>query len=194
MFARAPGIFCCSGLISYHIPGNIVSKDAPWPCRGGDSGFPLLVSAGRRRLDSGNSKTLNRKHVQRIADRPTAGNEALPHYHPLLVRTRYYSNPTGVLCSGNITLFAHQEHHHGFPDFPIQQYSYFLFSTKVPGILYFLAVIKHSTLFITRQGRGSDATESVFRLQAKKPLHSGSYEHRVPKIKNKTFSVPGMFV
>ena len=39
-----------------------------------------------------------------------------------------------------------------------------------------------------RQGRGSEATEAVFCLQAKKPpLHSGSYEHRVPKIKTKTF-------
>ena len=38
-----------------------------------------------------------------------------------------------------------------------------------------------------RQGRGSEATEAVFCLQAKKPLHSGSYEHRVPKIKNQTF-------
>ena len=32
-----------------------------------------------------NSKTLNCKHDQRIADRPTAGIEALPHYHQLLV-------------------------------------------------------------------------------------------------------------
>ena len=39
-------------------------------------------------------------------------------------------------------------------------------------------------VFIMRQGRGSEATETVFFLQAKKPLHSGSYEHRVPKIKN----------
>ena len=38
-----------------------------------------------------------------------------------------------------------------------------------------------------RQGRGGEATEAVFCLQAKKPLHSGSYEHRVPKTKNKTF-------
>ena len=53
---------------------------------GRDSGFPL-VSAGRRQQDSGNSKTLNCKHDQRIADRPTAGNEALPHYHQLLVRS-----------------------------------------------------------------------------------------------------------
>ena len=43
------------------------------------------------------------------------------------------------------------------------------------------------------QGRESEATEAVFCLQAKKPLHSGSYEHRVPKIKNH-FSVPGMFI
>ena len=39
-----------------------------------------------------------------------------------------------------------------------------------------------------RQGRWSEATEAVFCLQAKKPLHSGSYEHRVPKIKTKHFS------
>ena len=38
---------------------------------------------------------------------------------------------------------------------------------------------------IMRQGRESEATEAVFGLQAKKPLHSGSYEHRVPKRKNK---------
>ena len=31
------------------------------------------------------SKTLYCKHDQRIADRPTAGIEALPHYHQLLV-------------------------------------------------------------------------------------------------------------
>ena len=42
---------------------------------------------------------------------------------------------------------------------------------------------------IMRQGRGSEATEAVFCLQAKKLLHSGSYEHRVPKIKTKHFSV-----
>ena len=29
--------------------------------------------------------------------------------------------------------------------------------------------------------------EAVFCLQAKKPLHNGSYEHRVPKIQNQTF-------
>ena len=39
---------------------------------------------------------------------------------------------------------------------------------------------------IMRRGRGSEATKAVFCLQAKKPLHSGSYEHRVPKIKDKT--------
>ena len=41
------------------------------------------------------------------------------------------------------------------------------------------------------QGRRSEATESIFEsifcLQAKKPLHSGSYEHRVPKIKQTFF-------
>ena len=37
-----------------------------------------------------------------------------------------------------------------------------------------------------RQRRGSEATEAVFFLQAKKPLHDRSYEHRVPKMKNKT--------
>ena len=37
--------------------------------------------------------------------------------------------------------------------------------------------------------------EAVFCFQAKKPLHNGSYEHRVPKIKkSKHFSVPGMFI
>ena len=30
--------------------------------------------------------------------------------------------------------------------------------------------------------------EAVFCLQAKKPLHSGSYEHRVPKIKSVALS------
>ena len=38
---------------------------------------------------------------------------------------------------------------------------------------------------IMRQGRGSEATETVFCLQAEKPLHNLSYEHRVPKIKKK---------
>ena len=42
-------------------------------------------------------------------------------------------------------------------------------------------------IMIMRQGRGSEASEAIFCLQAKKPLHSGSYEHRVPKIKNQTF-------
>ena len=65
-------------MISYHIPGNIVFKDAPWPCRwGGDSGFPLVSAVY--------CKTLNCKHDQRIAYRPIAGDEALPHYHQLLV-------------------------------------------------------------------------------------------------------------
>ena len=42
---------------------------------------------------------------------------------------------------------------------------------------------------VMRQGRGNEATEVVFCLQAKRPLHSGSYEHRVPKIQTKHFSV-----
>ena len=46
MFARAFGIFCCFCLISYHIPGNIVVKDAPWPCRGeGIAASPLFQQA-----------------------------------------------------------------------------------------------------------------------------------------------------
>ena len=45
--------------------------------------------------------------------------------------------------------------------------------------------VKLSTVLIMRQGRGSEATEAVFCFQAKKPLPSGSYERRVPKIKNK---------
>ena len=128
--------------------------------------------------------------ITRNRDRyPSPAHACICSWYLLLpVYTRYNLNPTAVvLCTGNVTLFANKEHNDGFPDFPVQQYSYFLFSTKVPGILYFLVVIKHSTLFITRQGRGSDATESVFRLQAKKPLHSGSYEHRVPRKQNKTF-------
>ena len=52
-----------------------------------------------------------------------------------------------------------------------------------------------SLQMIMRQGRGSEATEDVFCLQAKKPLPSRSYERRVPKKKkNHHFSVPGMFV
>ena len=43
----------------------------------------------------------------------------------------------------------------------------------------------HANVIIMRQGRGSQATEAVFCLQAKKPLPSGSYERRVPKIKIK---------
>ena len=43
--------------------------------------------------------------------------------------------------------------------------------------------VQHVTIVIMRQGRGSEATEAVFCLQAKKPLHNGSYEHRVPKTK-----------
>ena len=51
----------------------------------------------------------------------------------------------------------------------------------------------YTSILVMRQGRWSEATEilfcneAVFCLQAKKPLHSGSYEHRVPKIKNQTF-------
>ena len=36
---------------------------------------------------------------------------------------------------------------------------------------------RFSSSLVMRQGRGSEATEAVFCLQAKKPLHSGSYEH-----------------
>ena len=46
---------------------------------------------------------------------------------------------------------------------------------------------------IMSQGRGREATEAVVCLRARKPLHNGSYEHRVPKIKirKKHDSVPG---
>ena len=52
----------------------------------------------------------------------------------------------------------------------------------------FFRNVLSQTLFVylcdsTSQGRGSEATEAVFCLQAKKPLRSGSYGHRVPKIK-----------
>ena len=36
----------------------------------------------------GHRPKLNGKHDQRIVDRPTAGNEALPHYHQLLVELK----------------------------------------------------------------------------------------------------------
>ena len=45
--------------------------------------------------------------------------------------------------------------------------------------------VPRTRLIIMRQGRGSEATEAVFCLQAKKPLPSGSYERRVPKKKKK---------
>ena len=47
---------------------------------------------------------------------------------------------------------------------------------------------------IMRQGRGSEATEAFFCLQAKKPLPSGSYERGVPKIKIKIIFLYRMFV
>ena len=60
--------------------------------------------------------------------------------------------------------------------------------TLSPSILVrVLVLVLMRRMVIMRQGRGSEATEAVFCLQAKKALHSGSYEHRVPKIKNKTF-------
>ena len=52
-------------------------------------------------------------------------------YQPGITRTQL-----PFLCTGNITLFAHKEHNHGFPDFPVQQYSYFLFS--IPGTAQYL--------------------------------------------------------
>ena len=45
---------------------------------------------------------------------------------------------------------------------------------------------QYHQLLVMRQGRGSEATEAVFSLQSKKPLHNGSHERRVPKIKNQT--------
>ena len=40
---------------------------------------------------------------------------------------------------------------------------------------------ERNDVFIMRQGRGNEATEAVFCLKAKKPLHSGSYDHRCQK-------------
>ena len=81
MFARAFGIFCCFCLISYHIPGS--------------SWFVVYMSHHVRSIMNImwlisyhipiNSKTLNCKHDQRIADRPTAGIEVAPRYQQLLV-------------------------------------------------------------------------------------------------------------
>ena len=75
-------------------------------------------------------------------------------WYLLLVYTRYYSNPTAVLCTGNITLFAHthKDHDHGFPDFPVQQYPYFhiifYFLPAVFFIFSWLSSIPHYYLFI----------------------------------------------
>ena len=69
-------------------------------------------------------------------------------WYLLLVYTMYFSNPTAVFMYRKyfvLPWFAHKEHNHGFPDFPVQQHSYFLFSTRY---FYFLVVVKHSTLFI----------------------------------------------
>ena len=55
--------------------------------------------------------------------------------------------------------------------------------------IYSVYSIQNTLTLVMRQGRGGEATEPVFCLQAKKPLHRGSYEHRVPKIKTKHFSV-----
>ena len=69
-------------------------------------------------------------------------------WYLLLVYTRSNSNPTAVPCAGNITLFAHKEHNHGFPDFPVQQYSYFLISIFYQGFFILLVLVKHSAIFI----------------------------------------------
>ena len=61
----------------------------------------------------------------------------------MLLYTRYYSNPTAVLCTGKSTLLANKEHNHGFQDFRVQQYSYFLFSTKGIFIFSWLSSIPH---------------------------------------------------
>ena len=65
----------------------------------------------------------------------------------LLVYTRYYSSPTAVLCTGNITLFAHTVRS-TTTDFRISQYSSTHISYFLPGIFHFLVVVKHSTLFV----------------------------------------------
>ena len=54
--------------------------------------------------------------------------------------TRYNSNRTAV-CTAvvrttNITLFAHEEHNHRFPDFLVQQYSYFLLIVSTMNFLF----------------------------------------------------------
>ena len=79
-----------------------------------------------------------------------------------------------------------------------QKIRWFLFGLGSPRCYWYCCLLMHATYdtvffrnmvyrvsvnVIIRQGRGSEATEPVFCLQAKKPLHSGSDEHRVPKIK-----------
>ena len=51
------------------------------------------------------------------------------------------------------------------------------------------------TMSLTMRRAGEASLFFPWFSKGKKPLHNGSYEHRVPKIKkNKHCSVPGMFV
>ena len=54
-------------------------------------------------------------------------------------------------------------------------------STLSISYLVHMFFISRDGVVLIRQGRGSEATEDIFCLQAKKTLPRGSYEHRVPK-------------
>ena len=49
----------------------------------------------------------------------------------------------------------------------------FFFSSNAHGLLQVGHLASFTSLLVMRQGRGSQATEDVFCLQAKKPLHTG---------------------
>ena len=77
----------------------------------------------------------------------------------------------------------------------------------VPPTQHVAVQLPHFELWCTGSKSGSNMLEHIFYNEArersepfflgfpreKKPLHNGSYEHRVPKIKTKHYSVPGMF-
>ena len=66
----------------------------------------------------------------------------------------------------------------------------------MPGTLHWLSqfVVRYITGILMRRASEASLFFLVFSRK-KKPLHNGSYEYRVPKIKQKKrYSVPGMFV
>ena len=84
MFARAFGILCCFRLISCLIPGKIVFKDAPWPCRGG----AIAASALSQQADVGKIPAKTVKH--QTANMTNASQIGLLQViRPCLIITKY---------------------------------------------------------------------------------------------------------